>query len=82
MYKVIGIVRGVSKETNKPYSVLHMVTDFDDWQLDKAEGNKVETVFLRGQYDISVGQEIDLVYGVGYQGKAIVTGIKILDNSN
>lgn len=74
--KVVGIFRGQNKE-NKSFTVLHVIKDFDDYQLDNAEGNAVDTLFIRGQLKVDIGNEIDPIYGVGYQGKAIVKDIVI-----
>lgn len=83
MWKIVGLVRGTSKAKNTPYTVLHCVTDFEEYQLPYADGNKVQEAFIRGYLDVEVGDEVELVYGVGYEGKAIVTGVNVLDrNSN
>jgi len=73
--KVLGITRGRSRETQKPYTVLHVVKEFDDWISDYSEGNAVDTLFVRMNLDVNVGDTIVPIYGVGYQGKAIVENV-------
>ena len=75
--KVVGITRGRTKETQKPYTVLHVIKEFDDWISDNSEGNAVDTLFVRLDLDVEVGDTVVPVYGVGYQGKAIVENVLV-----
>lgn len=77
---VVGILRGTSKKTNSPFTVLHVIKDFDDYQLEFCDGQSTDNLYVKGFLDVEVGDEIEPVYGVGYQGKAIVTSINILNN--
>lgn len=78
--KVVGITRGVRKETGKRYTVLHVITDFEDWLADNSEGNAVTTLYISKNVDVNVGDTIKPIYGVGYQGKAIVVDILISED--
>lgn len=75
---VVGVVRGLSKG-GSPYTVLHILTDFDDYMLGKgATGQKAENVYILGNINVGVGSECELVYGVGYGGKAIVKDVVVI----
>lgn len=76
--KVVGILRGISKRTGKEFTVLHVVKDWDDYQLENADGSAVDTHYIKGHVEIDVGDEFEPVYGVGYEGKAIVRSVTIL----
>jgi hypothetical protein len=76
--KVVGITRGKTKEKKKPFTVLHLIGDFDDYQIENSEGNTAQNVYVAGDQDVEVGDEIELVYGVGFEGKAVVKGINVL----
>lgn len=78
--KVVGITRGIRKETGKPYTVLHVITDFEDWLADNSEGNAVTTLYISKNVDVNIGDTIRPIYGVGYQGKAIVVDILISED--
>ena len=71
--KVVGILN----DSKKGYTVLHVIKDWDDWQIENChvDGNCVDTLFIRKQIDCKVGDTVQVVYGVGYQGKAIVKDI-------
>lgn len=75
--KVVGITLGKSKEKGKPFTVLHVITDFEEWIADNSEGNAVTTLYISRHIDVNVGDTIKPIYGVGYQGKAIVVDILV-----
>lgn len=76
--QVVGIFRGKTKDKNDDYTVIHVIGDFEDYQQENAIGNKAESHYVKGYVDVNLGDEIELVYGIGYQGKAIVKGISVL----
>lgn len=76
--KVVGITLGRTREKGKPFTVLHVITDFEDWISDNSEGNAVTTLYISNRHvDVNVGDTIKPIYGVGYQGKAIVVDILV-----
>lgn len=75
--KVVGITLGVSKKYDKPFTVLHVITDFEDWIADSSEGNAVTTLYITRHVDVNIGDTIKPIYGVGFQGKAIVVDILV-----
>lgn len=74
---VVGIKRGLSKETQKPFTVLHVVKSFDDYDQENSEGNAVESLYVRKNVQVEVGDEIEPVYGVGFKGMAIVKDVLV-----
>lgn len=77
--KVLGIVTGQNKETKKPFTVLHVVGEFDDWQKN-AIGQKVKELFVGGQLiPAKIGDDIEPVYDIGWGGKAIVKDVVIFN---
>ena len=78
-HNVVGIVKGVNKKTNTPYTVLHTVSDFDSYSLSNGSvGCSANNVYIRGNINCKVGDVVQFVYGVGYQGKAIVVDAVII----
>lgn len=73
-YEVVGVRHGLTKEGKKPFTVLHVFSDFDDYmKANGCNGKKAENVYIASNLDITVGEIVELVYGVGFGGKAIVT---------
>lgn len=76
---VVGVVRGTSKG-GSPYTVLHILTEFDEYMTSKgACGQKAENVYILGHVVAEVGSKCQLVYGVGYGGKAIVKDVLVVE---
>lgn len=73
---IVGIRRGITKK-NKDFTVLHGVTDFDDYEMDGAEGNKVVTIYVGKALDVNLGDTVDIIYGVGFEGKAVVKDVLV-----
>ena len=74
-YKVVGIVKGVSKKGSQ-FTILHLLGSFDSYNISKgAKGQSVSNVYVSKDLDVNLNDVIQLVYGVGYQGKAIVVDI-------
>lgn len=77
IYTVVGVRHGLTKEGKKPYTVVHLLHDFDDYmKAHGCSGQSAENVYVASNVDVEIGEQIQLVYGVGFGGKAIVTGIK------
>lgn len=76
--KVVGIVTGVSKSTGNPFTILHVVKDFAGYQVKDALGNAVDTLFVRGYVNVAVNDEIEPIYDVGYQGKAVIRSVTVI----
>lgn len=84
IFKVLGIVQGVSSKTGKPYTMLHVIRPFVQGGSQIKQGNECMVQFLDGNCpsDISVGCEVEFLYNIGLSGRPQVTGvIKHIDNS-
>ena len=80
-YNVVGLKRGISKNTNKPFSVLSVVSDYESYEIEAgAEGNRAQELYIANCYAPSeiIGKNIEITYGVGYGGKAVVTGYTVV----
>lgn len=75
--KIVGLLFGVSKSSGKEYTVLHTVKEFDDYQKEKSKGVCTESVYVPTRLGVKVGDEIELVYDKGFEGKAIVKDVII-----
>ena len=75
---LIGIekVDCVSKKTGKPvkFNMYHILTDIQK----NGEGKKPNTVTHDELFDIQCGQEVEVHYDIGFNGKAVCTDIKAL----
>lgn len=81
MSKVIGMEKYISKSTGSLNTILHVMEEFERWQQEKgAIGMKADTVFIPFDCtkDVHIGDEIRLIYGKGYGGKAVVNDIDIM----
>lgn len=76
MFNVLGIVKGKGK--NGDFTVLHVTSEFDDYLKERSVGKKVETLYLSKNFECNIGDNVEVTYGVGYQGKAIVKDVKIV----
>lgn len=83
--KIIGI-RTYETKDGKIVSVIFFGSDFEDWEQEGAircDGNKVDSEYL-GTYDISnlkVGDVVKLSYNKGFQGKARLTDISLVNEN-
>lgn len=75
-----GIVTRTSKN-GKVGSVLFIggesMTDYDMQADIKCEGFRCESVWVPREVNAHKGDQVELVYGVGFQGKAVVTDVKV-----
>lgn len=76
---VIGIKRGVSKEKGRPWTVLYILGDFGDYE-ENVEGHCCQEVFVHGYQDVKLKEVVEIKYSVGFQGKAVVSGITVIEN--
>lgn len=76
--EIIGIVKGFSKK-GIAYTILHVISDFEEWEYkNNVIGKKVNNYYISKDLNVSVGNCVELVYGVGFGGKAIVIDVNIL----
>lgn len=76
--KLVGFSKGTSKQ-GSPYTVIHVVSQFDDYMTQRgSQGCKAENLYVQGNLSLEIGKEYQLVYGVGFGGKAIVTGVNLV----
>lgn len=83
VYHVVGISRGVSKKSGKPYTILHVNSRFDDYMTEHgSEGLKAENVYISASLNITIDSFVTLIYGRGFGNQAIVVGVMEADSSN
>lgn len=80
-----GIVQGVVtrvKDDGRVSTMVHITgVDFTDYdqEADLCAGKGVEQVYLSKKVDCRPGDKVDVVYRPGYQGKATVDRIIVLE---
>lgn len=80
-----GIVQGVVtrlKEDGKVSTMVHITgVDFTEYdqEADLCAGKGVEQIYLAKKVDCRPGDKVDIVYRPGFQGKATVDKIIILE---
>lgn len=75
--QVLGIQRG-KKKSGDDFTVLHVMREFDDYEAKTGTGVACENVFIGKNIPyVNVGDDIELVYGKGFQGKAVIKDIKL-----
>lgn len=79
IYNVIGRQSVKSKKNNKIYDILHCTKDFADNQT-HCDGIAVETLFIEHFKDIPVGSCVSPVYSKGFDGRAILERVEIVEN--
>lgn len=72
VYTVVGYSHGKSKETGKPFTKVALTCQppFDNYT-----GYDVKSVFINSDIDIQLGDNVTLVFGCRYDGKAYVKGL-------
>lgn len=84
-FKIIGI-KVYTKEGGKKNSILHCLTNFSDYDIEKSERcqgqtvieeftNSIDTSFLK------IGDIVKFFYTKGFGGKAFLDGISVLESS-
>ena len=76
--KVVGILHGVSKETKRDYTVLHVLKEFEEYQKPFSVGQCTESVYVRDNINVNVGDIVEILYTKGYQGKAVVFAVNVI----
>lgn len=76
--KVVGITKGISKTTKKTYTVLHVVGEFDDYLKKDSKGLRAENVYIAREVYCDVDDVVEMVYGVGFKGLAVVTDVNVI----
>lgn len=75
--RVVGIVKGTSAKGNK-FTKISMVGEYDEY-IENFEGEQAEEVYISGDVkDINIGDIVELKYGKGFEGKAVVKGVTII----
>lgn len=81
-FEVLGIQHCISKK-GRPYTVLHCVSDFDDYSVEHgSQGLKCQNIYVASNLPVSCGQTVEFIYGVGFDGKAIVVDVKPIDDKS
>lgn len=76
MFEVIGKKFIHSKKNDRDYVQLHCTTDFKS--SDNASGQAVEMFFLDIEHDVPLGTVVEPVYGKGFNDKAILIELKVV----
>ena len=78
MAKIIGIKEITTKAGNKGWE-FHMADSFSEYDLEHSicTGCQVISEYSSTHFPVKVGDEVNLVYGKGYQGKAQLVDIQL-----
>lgn len=87
VYEVVGVNRfsGTSKKTGKPFSMTRLYLMFSDPADRNLIGSAVKEVtpadwvFTNSGYEPTVGDRITLVYDEGFDGRAVLRSIELVD---
>lgn len=80
LYQVVGIQKSISKKTNREYTLLHLLSDFPEHS--SAQGSMAENIYVPKNVDVYIDDMIELVYGVGFGGKAVVEDVIRVESAN
>lgn len=82
MSKIIGIKAITTKSGNKGFEY-HLAESFNEYDREHADcyGNQVFTEYSTKAFKVNVGDEVILIYGKGFQGKAQLVDMHIADDS-
>lgn len=82
MKRIAGIKVVTTKSGNKGYEY-HIVSEFSDYDKTHAEcyGNQVFSEYSSQAFKVNVGDEVDIIYGKGFQGKAQLMDIIVVSDS-
>ena len=77
---VLGFISGQNKNGSF-YTVLNVTTQFTQYELKNgAQGKKVMNIYVPFQIpNLAVGCSVCVVYAPGFNDKAVVTDVKILN---
>lgn len=78
MAKIIGIKEITTKAGKKGWEY-HMADKFSEYDLEHSNcsGSQVISEYSSTQFPVKVGDDVSLVYGKGYQGKAQLVDIQL-----
>ena len=77
MTKITGI-RSAKTKSDKIGYTYYFSTSFTDYEIENAEiveGHKTGSGFSYTKFDVKVGDEVNLVYVPGFEGKAVLENI-------
>lgn len=76
---VIGIMKGQNKN-GRDFMQIYATKPFSNYEAETNDclGLSVHSEFTYGNYDIFPGDEVELKYEPGYQGKATLVDIEVL----
>ena len=79
MSRILGIKKGKNKEGNPSY-VYYFSDDYSDYERNNAEclGSPVSSIYSSKDFKVNVGDELELIYGRGFQDKAVLKEIRII----
>lgn len=76
MAKLVGVKVVTTKQGNKGYEY-HFVDEFSLYDKEHSEcyGSQVFSEYSSQAFNAKVGEDVEILYGKGFQGKAQLTGI-------
>lgn len=82
MAKIIGIKSLTTKAGKKGFEY-HFADAFSEYDKTHAEclGNQVFSEYSSQAFNVNVGDEVDVIYGKGFQGKAQLINILVVTNN-
>lgn len=83
LYEVIGKKVTKSSKTNRDCYTYYLAGDFSDYEQENGNcvGRSVTVEFCYHDFDVSVGDFVELEYEKGFQDKAVLCGIAIVKPS-
>ena len=76
--QVLGIQR-LTKKDGSEATILHVKRDFDEYELKTGEGFACENIYVGHSLPyLQLGDVIEIVYGKGFQGKAVIKDISVI----
>lgn len=82
MAKLVGVRVVVTRAGNKGYEY-HFVDDFPLYYKEHSEcyGSQSFSEYSSQAFNVNVGDEVEIIYSKGFQGKAQLTGILSVSDS-
>lgn len=82
MAKLVGVKVITTKAGNKGYEYA-FIDKYSEYDMQHAEcfGNQVFSEYSSQAFNVNVGDEVEIIYGKGFQGKAQLTGILSVSDS-
>lgn len=84
MTKLVGVKRIMIKSGNGYGYEYYFSDDFSEYDKEHAQcfGNRVFSEYSSNAFDVKVGQDVEIVYGKGFQGKAMLMNIIAISDNN